>query len=145
MQLGMHMFSCRSFCFCSPNSRGRCFAYFLIWWEVGTWALTNQWADAPACEFPRKIFLSLPTILPLKLAVTRWPHQDVALTMRLLNAKTRRLENFSVGNRPECAILSHTWGEQEVSFQDVEAASLPPTSWATKRSSGPATKLSSED
>lgn len=41
--------------------------------------------------------------------------------MRLLNAATRRLEYFN----SECdvpgdyAILSHTWGEEEVSFDDV--------------------------
>lgn len=47
--------------------------------------------------------------------------------MRLLNAKTSRLEVYhDHGFRPRYAILSHTWGDEEVTFQDVEAAS-PPT------------------
>ena len=41
--------------------------------------------------------------------------------MWLLNAKTRRLEHFlddrQIGAR--YAILSHTWGEGEVSFDDI--------------------------
>jgi len=47
--------------------------------------------------------------------------------MRLLNARTQHLETYpDHGFRPGYAILSHTWGEEEVSFQDVEAPS-PPT------------------
>ncbi|KAK0713586.1 hypothetical protein B0T26DRAFT_651714 [Lasiosphaeria miniovina] len=42
--------------------------------------------------------------------------------MRLLNAKTCRLEEFFGDYTPPYAILSHTWGKEE----DVEAIS-PPT------------------
>jgi hypothetical protein len=38
--------------------------------------------------------------------------------MRLLNSKTRELEEFPDNAIPKYAILSHTWGEDEVSFQD---------------------------
>lgn len=49
------------------------------------------------------------------------------MTMRLLNARTFHLETYhDHGFRPRYAILSHTWGDEEVSFQDVEAPS-PPT------------------
>jgi hypothetical protein len=40
--------------------------------------------------------------------------------MRLLNVRTRQLEEF-IGDRiPAYAILSHTWGEEEVSLQDLK-------------------------
>lgn len=39
--------------------------------------------------------------------------------MRLLNAKTRRLEEFHGDAIPSYAILSHTWGQEEVTFQDM--------------------------
>lgn len=39
--------------------------------------------------------------------------------MRLLNARTRKLEDF-VQDIPEYAILSHTWREEEVLFQDIK-------------------------
>jgi hypothetical protein len=42
--------------------------------------------------------------------------------MRLVNTKTLGLEDFSQKTIPEYAILSHTWGDKEVSFQDM---SLP--------------------
>lgn len=38
--------------------------------------------------------------------------------MRLLNARTRKLEEF-VGDVPPYAILSHTWGKEEVTFKDI--------------------------
>src|SRR5688500_3931841 len=44
--------------------------------------------------------------------------------MRLLNTSTIQLKDF-IGDIPPFAILSHTWGEGEVSFE--EAASLPDT------------------
>ena len=42
------------------------------------------------------------------------------ITMRLLHSKTRVLQEF-VGdeNVPPYAILSHTWGEDEVAYQDM--------------------------
>ena len=40
--------------------------------------------------------------------------------MRLLNTKTLNLEYFADSRtRPLYAILSHTWGEDEVSFQEI--------------------------
>src|SRR6266480_5151756 len=39
--------------------------------------------------------------------------------MRLLNARTRQLESFNDERKiPEYAILSHTWGKDEVTFRD---------------------------
>ncbi|KAI0434793.1 HET-domain-containing protein [Xylaria sp. FL1042] len=40
-------------------------------------------------------------------------------TMRLLNVHTRKLQEFIGDKTPPYAILSHTWGEDEVSFQDL--------------------------
>ena len=39
--------------------------------------------------------------------------------MHLLNARTRGLEHFVGSNIPRYAILSHTWGDDEVSMQDL--------------------------
>lgn len=39
--------------------------------------------------------------------------------MRLLNTKTLQLEDF-LTDIPKYAILSHTWGNQEVTFQDIQ-------------------------
>jgi len=44
--------------------------------------------------------------------------------MRLLNAKTLRVEEHNA-NIPKYAILSHTWGSEEVSFEDISQ----PTAW----------------
>lgn len=43
--------------------------------------------------------------------------------MRLLNAKTKALESF-YSDIPPYAILSHTWEEEEVTFQDIEPSRL---------------------
>ena len=40
--------------------------------------------------------------------------------MRLINTTTLLFEEFLGKNIPKYAILSHTWGEQEVSFKDME-------------------------
>ncbi|KAI1494902.1 heterokaryon incompatibility protein-domain-containing protein [Biscogniauxia mediterranea] len=42
--------------------------------------------------------------------------------MRLVNARTRKLEEFVGDNIPKYAILSHTWieGKKEVTFQEIE-------------------------
>lgn len=40
--------------------------------------------------------------------------------MRLINAATIKLVEFSQ-EIPEYAILSHTWGRDEISFQEMEA------------------------
>jgi hypothetical protein len=41
--------------------------------------------------------------------------------MRLLNTETLQLKEFSQELFPQYAILSHRWGDEEVSFQDFEA------------------------
>ena len=40
--------------------------------------------------------------------------------MRLLNVKSRRLEEFFNKPVPDYAILSHTWGEHEIVYQDFQ-------------------------
>jgi Heterokaryon incompatibility protein (HET) len=44
--------------------------------------------------------------------------------MRLLNSTTLKLHEFIGSQIPPYAILSHTWGEEEVSFQDLLAGTL---------------------
>jgi len=39
--------------------------------------------------------------------------------MRLLNATSMRLELFLGAEIPPYAILSHTWGEEEILFGDI--------------------------
>lgn len=41
--------------------------------------------------------------------------------MRLINAETLGLEDFTLREIPPYAILSHTWADEEVTFQDVTA------------------------
>jgi len=41
--------------------------------------------------------------------------------MRLLNTTTLHLSEFPGCYVPSYAILSHTWGEEEISFQDVQS------------------------
>ncbi|KAI0153038.1 HET-domain-containing protein [Xylariaceae sp. FL1272] len=50
--------------------------------------------------------------------------------MRLLNTSTFKLETFIGGRVPPYAILSHTWGEDEVLFEDIQRA--PKKQWKTK-------------
>ncbi len=38
--------------------------------------------------------------------------------MRLINAETMILEDFTLREAPQYAILSHTWAEEEVTFQE---------------------------
>ncbi|KAI9765362.1 MAG: hypothetical protein M1840_007442 [Geoglossum simile] len=42
--------------------------------------------------------------------------------MRLLNTTKRRLEEFASNEIPLYAILSHVWGKDEITFQDIEGA-----------------------
>lgn len=46
--------------------------------------------------------------------------------MYLLNAETRKLEAFIGSKIPAYAILSHTWGDEEVSFKDLTEHSPMP-------------------
>jgi hypothetical protein len=43
--------------------------------------------------------------------------------MRLLHVDTRQLEEFFNDDIPPYAILSHTWDEEEVTFQDLDVES----------------------
>ena len=43
--------------------------------------------------------------------------------MRLLNTTTQTLHDFHDNQIPPYAILSHTWGEEEVTLQDLEKPS----------------------
>jgi hypothetical protein len=45
--------------------------------------------------------------------------------MRLLNVASLQLEEFFDDHLPTYAILSHTWQEDEVSFQDMQGSSAP--------------------
>ena len=49
--------------------------------------------------------------------------------MRLINAATLRLEDY-LDDVPPYAILSHTWGDEEVSFQDISHPTSVPTAKA---------------
>ena len=42
--------------------------------------------------------------------------------MRLLNTTTRKLKEVGDNKIPLYAILSHVWGENEITFQDIEGA-----------------------
>lgn len=65
-----------------------------------------------------------PTDYPPLLLADRGRH-----TMWLLDASTIRLESFfEEANTPAYAILSHTWGKEEVSFRDLEYAHEHPGS-----------------
>lgn len=45
--------------------------------------------------------------------------------MRLINTQSLILGEFNEGNVPPYAILSHTWGEDEVSFEQISSLSRP--------------------
>jgi hypothetical protein len=40
--------------------------------------------------------------------------------MRLVHSTTLRLQEFADNEIPEYAILSHTWGRDEITFQDMQ-------------------------
>ncbi|KAH7381851.1 heterokaryon incompatibility protein-domain-containing protein [Cadophora sp. MPI-SDFR-AT-0126] len=50
--------------------------------------------------------------------------------MRLINTKSLQLHDFSLAEIPPYAILSHTWGDSEVTFQDL---SLPQSQRVVKK------------
>ena len=56
---------------------------------------------------------------PPKRVLEHKAHQASVATMRLLNTSTGLFEEFIGTNIPPYAILSHTWGEEEVSFKDM--------------------------
>ncbi|KAB5586239.1 heterokaryon incompatibility protein-domain-containing protein [Coniochaeta sp. 2T2.1] len=46
--------------------------------------------------------------------------------MRLLNVRTRQLEEHHSHSTPKYSILSHRWGDEEVTFNDVKGENGPP-------------------
>ena len=44
--------------------------------------------------------------------------------MKLLNSETLTLEEFHHGNIPDYAILSHRWGDTEISYTDITSGSI---------------------
>ena len=44
--------------------------------------------------------------------------QDIRTNMRLINTGTLVLEEYFGDQIPKYAILSHTWGDEEVTYQD---------------------------
>jgi hypothetical protein len=44
--------------------------------------------------------------------------------MRLLNTRTLKLEEFFGRKVPNYAILSHTWGEEEVTLGDMKSSEV---------------------
>ncbi|KAK1752020.1 hypothetical protein QBC47DRAFT_306371, partial [Echria macrotheca] len=56
--------------------------------------------------------------------------------MRLINVKTLEMHEFFGNDTPRYAILSHTWGKDEISFQDWQAALELPQLIAACQSTG---------
>jgi len=44
--------------------------------------------------------------------------------MRLINTENLKVVEFMDNKIPAYAILSHTWGKEEVAFQDMERVSV---------------------
>ncbi|KAF1851435.1 uncharacterized protein K460DRAFT_382862 [Cucurbitaria berberidis CBS 394.84] len=60
--------------------------------------------------------------------------------MRLLHVKTNVIEVFHSSDVPGYAILSHTWGPDEVTFQDFSSSRREQAGWAKIRGACTATK-----
>lgn len=45
--------------------------------------------------------------------------------MRLLHTETYRLHDYFCSQVPRYAILSHTWGDREISYEEIQAATDP--------------------
>lgn len=105
--------------------------------------LAGQHPGGPGCRLlncPRlslSLILDPETISPItinypKLGASRY-------AMRLLNVHTLGLESFDSEHfTPPYAILSHTWGNDEIVFQDVHKQRDPNLEW---KSSGSASKI----
>jgi hypothetical protein len=52
--------------------------------------------------------------------------------MRLLNTSTLQVEDFLDRDVPEYVILSHTWEEEEVTFQEIQSFANPKKKGYTK-------------
>lgn len=56
------------------------------------------------------------------------------LIMRLLNARTYHFQDFIGENIPEYAILSHRWGHEEITYQQVAQITSNGAARSKKRS-----------
>ena len=52
--------------------------------------------------------------------------------MRLINTDTLQMVEYEHSRAPSYAILSHTWGDSEVSFEDIMRAGADQTTVSTK-------------
>lgn len=70
--------------------------------------------------------------LPLFFQLLLLPQNDFSkFTMRLLNCTTMRLEDHLGPKTPDYAILSHTWEEEEILFEDLQNS--PRGKWENKK------------
>ncbi|KAK4172222.1 hypothetical protein QBC36DRAFT_390586 [Triangularia setosa] len=106
----------------------------VIFIEVDTsdiWSLTDPMAQlgvAPIGLSPHSVVATShwPTgaIFHLILSgMDSWAEHPANSNMRLLNVTTREVEEIFEPNIPPYAIFSHTWGPEEVTFQDLESLS----------------------
>jgi hypothetical protein len=56
----------------------------------------------------------------LQVDIIRKIPERLPARMRLLSASSLEIEEFMGHDVPQYAILSHTWGEEEVTFQDMQ-------------------------
>lgn len=81
--------------------------------------------DGSRTERSRQPSVNYPSLVTANIAITKTlPYcfrkfQLVATNMRLLNVETHQLEEFFESSRPPYAILSHTWGKNETTYQDL--------------------------
>jgi len=68
------------------------------------------------------ILLKPPYLNPLSSAIDYLQYLPVFLSriMRIINVDTYEIHEFFGDNIPKYAILSHTWDEEEVTFQDMQ-------------------------
>ena len=72
-------------------------------------------------EKHHKLAIAPPLTFAALYSIFTQPLAFITPKMRLLNTETLKLRQFDQEPFPEYAILSHRWGDQEVSFQELEA------------------------
>lgn len=77
--------------------------------------LTNHALKSGVVKVPR-----MRDVLRLAIVLQEFEAIRFFYLMRLLDSKTLKLSEFSEPNFPPYAILSHTWTDDEVSFQDIQ-------------------------
>ena len=77
----------------------------------------------PAWRLSRLIAEGLTFLAILRPSQRPSSSQHRAYKMRLLNTSTRHIKEFQSDDIPPYAILSHTWGSEEVSFQEMAGLS----------------------